>query len=44
MQNRQGRLLVIRVGGLALNIALLLVLLPALDVPGAAVATLIASR
>lgn len=40
--NRQRRLMIIRVSGLALNIALLLVLLPVLDVPGAAVATLIA--
>lgn len=42
VQNRQRRLMIIRIGGLALNVALLLVLLPALDVPGAAVATLIA--
>jgi len=42
VQNRQRRLMIIRTGGLALNVALLLVLLPALDVPGAAVATLIA--
>lgn len=42
VQNRQRRLMVIRVSGLLLNIALLLVLLPALEVPGAAVATLIA--
>ena len=42
VQNRQRRLMVIRVSGLALNVALLLVLLPALDVPGAAIATLIA--
>ncbi len=40
--NRQRRLMIIRVSGLTLNIALLLVLLPVLDVPGAAVATLIA--
>ncbi len=42
VQNRQRRLLIIRTGGLALNVALLLILLPALNVPGAAVATLIA--
>lgn len=42
VQNRQRRLMVIRVIGLALNVALLVVLLPALDVPGAAIATLIA--
>jgi O-antigen/teichoic acid export membrane protein len=42
IQNRQRRLLVIRMAGLALNIALNLVLLPALGVAGAAVATLIA--
>ena len=42
VQNRQRRLMIIRTSGLALNVALLLVLLPALDVPGAAVATLIA--
>ncbi len=42
VQNRQRRLMVIRTSGLALNVALLLILLPALDVPGAAVATLIA--
>ncbi|MEW6578860.1 MAG: oligosaccharide flippase family protein [Chloroflexota bacterium] len=42
VQNRQRRLMIIRAGGLALNVLLLLILLPALDVPGAAVATLIA--
>lgn len=42
VQNRQRRLMIIRTSGLALNVALLLVLLPVLDVPGAAVATLIA--
>ncbi|NLX11689.1 MAG: flippase [Chloroflexi bacterium] len=42
IQNRQKRLLLIRVGGLALNIALNLVLLPRMRVTGAAVATLIA--
>jgi O-antigen/teichoic acid export membrane protein len=42
VQNRQRRLMAIRVSGLLLNIVLLLVLLPALEVPGAAVATLIA--
>lgn len=42
VENRQRRLMVIRTSGLALNIVLLLVLLPALGVPGAAVATLIA--
>ncbi|MEB2288259.1 MAG: oligosaccharide flippase family protein [Anaerolineae bacterium] len=42
VQNRQRRLLIIRASGLALNVLLLLILLPALDVPGAAVATLIA--
>lgn len=42
VQNRQRQLMIIRVSGLALNVALLLVLLPVLDVPGAAVATLTA--
>jgi len=42
IENRQRRLMVIRMIGLALNIILLLILLPALGVPGAAVATLIA--
>lgn len=42
VQNRQRRLMIIRTGGLALNVVLLLILLPALDVPGAAFATLIA--
>ncbi len=42
VQNRQRRLMIIRTSGLALNVVLLLILLPALDVPGAAVATLIA--
>lgn len=42
VQNRQRRLLAIRAAGLALNIALLALLLPRLGVPGAAVATLIA--
>lgn len=42
VQNRQRRLMIIRASGLALNVVLLLILLPALDVPGAAVATLIA--
>ncbi len=42
VQNRQRRLMIIRTSGLALNVMLLLILLPALDVPGAAVATLIA--
>jgi len=42
VQNRQRRLMIIRSSGLVLNVLLLLVLLPALDVPGAAVATLIA--
>ncbi|HML22585.1 MAG TPA: flippase [Aggregatilinea sp.] len=41
-QNRQRRLLVIRASGLALNIALLAVLLPRVGVQGAAIATLIA--
>ena len=42
IQNRQRRLLMIRASGLALNVALLLALLPLLDVQGAAVATLLA--
>jgi O-antigen/teichoic acid export membrane protein len=42
VQNRQTRLMVIRTSGLALNVALLVVLLPHLNVQGAAVATLIA--
>lgn len=42
ISNRQRLLMIVRVSGLVLNIALLLVLLPVLDVPGAAVATLIA--
>lgn len=42
VQNRQRRLLVIRTAGLALNIALLAILLPRMGVQGAAVATLIA--
>jgi O-antigen/teichoic acid export membrane protein len=42
IENRQKRLMVIRVSGLALNVALLVVLLPRLNVQGAAVATLIA--
>ncbi|MBN1680499.1 MAG: polysaccharide biosynthesis C-terminal domain-containing protein, partial [Anaerolineae bacterium] len=42
VQNRQVRLLMIRTGGLVLNILLNLLLLPSLGVPGAAVATLIA--
>ncbi len=42
VENRQKRLMVIRTSGLVLNIALLFVLLPRLDVQGAPVATLIA--
>jgi O-antigen/teichoic acid export membrane protein len=42
VQNRQTRLMVIRVSGLVLNVALLVVLLPRMNVQGAAVATLIA--
>lgn len=42
VQNRQRRLMIIRSSGLAVNVALLLILLPALNVPGAALATLIA--
>ncbi len=42
IQNRQRHLLLIRTVGLALNLGLLFVLLPVLDVQGAAVATLIA--
>jgi Na+-driven multidrug efflux pump len=42
IQNRQTRLLMIRIGGLIINIALNIALLPAIGVPGAAVATLIA--
>ncbi|MBZ0277530.1 MAG: polysaccharide biosynthesis C-terminal domain-containing protein, partial [Anaerolineae bacterium] len=42
VQNRQRRTLVIRAAGLAVNIALLIVLLPALGVPGAAVASVCA--
>jgi O-antigen/teichoic acid export membrane protein len=41
-QNRQRTLLLIRVGGLALNIALLLILLPRLGVVGAAVSSICA--
>ncbi len=42
IQNRQRRLLAFRTLGLALNVALLLALLPLLDVQGAAVGTLLA--
>ena len=42
IQNRQTRLLLIRTGGLFINIALNIVLLPTIGIPGAAVATLIA--
>jgi O-antigen/teichoic acid export membrane protein len=42
VQNRQTRLMVIRTGGLVLNIALNLVLLPTIGVTGSALATLIA--
>jgi len=42
IENRQRRTLVIRAGGLALNIALNLVLLPLIGVAGAAVASLLA--
>jgi O-antigen/teichoic acid export membrane protein len=42
VQNRQTRLMVIRSGGLVLNIALNLVLLPTVGVTGSALATLIA--
>lgn len=42
VQNRQRRLLAIRTVGLALNVALLVLLLPRIGVQGAAVATLIA--
>jgi O-antigen/teichoic acid export membrane protein len=42
IENRQRRLMIIRTSGLALNILLLFVLLPVLDVEGAPVATLIA--
>ncbi len=42
VQNRQRWLMILRTGGLALNVVLLLILLPALNVPGAALATLIA--
>jgi O-antigen/teichoic acid export membrane protein len=42
IQNRQRRILAIRAGGLAFNIALNLVLLPTLGVTGAAVSTLCA--
>jgi O-antigen/teichoic acid export membrane protein len=42
VQNRQARLMIIRTGGLVLNVALNVVLLPSIGVPGAALATLIA--
>lgn len=42
IQNRQRQLLLIRTGGLALNVVLNLLLLPQIGVTGAAVATLIA--
>jgi len=42
IQNRQRWLLIVRSSGLVLNIVLLIVLLPVLDVTGAAVASLIA--
>jgi O-antigen/teichoic acid export membrane protein len=42
IQNRQTYLLLIRSGGLVINIALNIVLLPTIGIPGAAVATLIA--
>lgn len=42
IENRQTRLLLIRAGGLAVNVTLNLILLPVLGVPGAAVASLIA--
>jgi O-antigen/teichoic acid export membrane protein len=42
IQNRQTRLLLIRTGGLVINIALNIALLPTIGIPGAAVATLVA--
>ncbi|MBN1565610.1 MAG: flippase [Anaerolineae bacterium] len=42
IQNRQTRLLLIRSGGLVINIMLNIILLPIVGIPGAAIATLIA--